>query len=473
MFNRKRFIVSSLFTIFVLVIVTLMIVGLATGHSSAFLKIVIALPITVIAVDGGDRVLRYFIEVKRLRTQLKMRQKTGEVPTGLKPYLEVVGRDRDSDEMEEFELKPYRVVAAVYNIADEWEQILENLAPFRDKLFLIDDASPDDTYEVVKASGVEIIRNPENTNKPGAIFYGVQHLPPEVETVLVMDPDVLLPDRLSVERMLYDFQRSGAGGAAVNVLPERPKKHPRALLFQCQAIEYELAMYCGRDIPHNFVFVSGAFGIYNRQAHEAGLARSSRSVYAEDFETSIMIMEDGWRTYFDNRVLVRTDVPDSLYKFTMQRMGWYFGLIKVALASAIKIRKCKDPFLRYQFYFYNLGLTVFFHPFRVAAMLTLLMSIFGYAFGWISPAIARYQVLPIYLIVFVMLFYQFLALDAFVGSLTLDGRDFGVVLFYPLFMIYQVFIPITIGYLNYITWMLIGRKVIKDPYGPKKKQRKP
>jgi hypothetical protein len=106
----------------------------------------------------------------------------------------------------------------------------------------------------------------------------------------------------------------------------------------------------------------------------------------------------------------------------------------------------------------------------VAAMFTLLLSMFGYAFGWISPAIAKYQVLPVYLIVFVLLFYQFLALDAFVGSLTLDGKDFAVVLFYPIFMMYQVFIPITIGYLNYITWMVLGRKVIKDPYGPKKKK---
>jgi len=469
MFNRKRFIVSSIFTIFVLVIVTLMIVGLATGRSSSFLRIVIALPITVIAVDGGDRILRYFIEVKRLSRQLKMRQEAGEVPRGMKPYLEVVARERESDLLTEFELKPYRVVASVYNIAGEWDQILENLAPFRDKLFLIDDDSPDDTYEVVKASGVEIIRNPENTNKPGAIFYAVQHLPPEVETVIVMDPDVLLPDRLSVERVLYDFQRSGAGGAAVNVLPERPRKHPRSLMFQCQAIEYELSMYCGRDIPHNFVFVSGAFGIYNRKAHEPALAGSSRSVYAEDFETSLMIMADGWRTYFDGRVVVRTDVPEGLYSFTMQRMGWYFGLAKVALSSVFKIRKCKDPFLRYQFYLYNLGLTVFFHPFRVAAMFTVLLSVFGYAFGWISPSIARYQVLPIYLIVFVMLFYQFLALDAFVGSMTLDGKDFPVVLFYPLFMMYQVFIPITIGYLNYVTWLLVKRKVIRDPYEPKKK----
>jgi hypothetical protein len=112
---------------------------------------------------------------------------------------------------------------------------------------------------------------------------------------------------------------------------------------------------------------------------------------------------------------------------------------------------------------------VFFHPFRVAAMFTVLLSVFGYAFGWISPSIARYQVLPIYLIVFVMLFYQFLALDAFVGSMTLDGKDFPVVLFYPLFMMYQVFIPITIGYLNYVTWLLVKRKVIRDPYEPKKK----
>jgi cellulose synthase/poly-beta-1,6-N-acetylglucosamine synthase-like glycosyltransferase len=471
LFNRRRFLVASLFTVFLFVIVTLMILNLIFGSSSTLLSFAKAIPLVVIIVDGGDRVFRFFIDMRRQARLQKIEKREGEIPRGLKPYMKLSYRTRPSDTIKEFDLKPYRVVAAIYRIEDEWDEILENLAPFKDKLFLVDDHSPDNTFEVVKESGVEIIRNPVNTNKPGAVYYGIQNLPEDIETVLVIDPDVVLSDRESVERAVYDLQLSGAGACAVNILPIRPKLGKGRGIAMCQAIEYEFSMYCGREVPHNYVIISGACGIFNRGALQKALSESSRSVYAEDLETTLMIISDGWRTYYDTRVLVRTEVPYTLKRYTLQRIGWSFGLARATFVSMWKVRKCKDSFFRYQFYVYNLGITLLFHPFRVAAVFILALSIFAFIFGPLSPAIARYQWLSMYEMLFIVGFYMFFAVEGYFGSLTLKRSDWPTIFLYPFYTFYQMLLPITLGYLNYITWTVAGRKIIKDPFGPKVRER--
>jgi len=468
--NRARFIASTIFTIFVLAAIIYMTLNLIFGKSSGVSTIAKSLPVMVILVDGGDRVLRYFIDLIRQFKLQRRLQKTGEIPTGLKPYMEISHRERESDSMERLELKPYKIVASVYQIEEEWDSILENLKPFKDRLFLVDDASPDNTYDIVKKSGVEIIRNPENTNKPGAVYYGVQNLPPEIETVVVIDPDIILSEKESVEKAVYDLQQSDAGGCAVYVLPECTEHASR--IVKCQAVEYEFSMYCGREVPHNYVIASGAFAIFNRNALQQALAESSRHVIGEDYETSLMIILNGWRTYFDNRVLVRTEVPSSLRKFTRQRIGWNFGFARVITKATWQMRKCKDPFFRYQFYIYNLGITLLFHPFRVFALAVLCISLFAFIFGPLSPVIARFYTLPISFIALVIGFYMFMALEGFAGSLTLKKKDFMIIFYYPLFSFYQNFVPITIGYLNFITWITVGTKLVNDPYEPRRRKRR-
>ena len=55
--------------------------------------------------------------------------------------------------------------------------------------------------------------------------------------------------------------------------------------------------------------------------------------------------------------------------------------------------------------------------------------------------------------------------------MTLQKRDWPAIIFYPLFMLYQQMIPISLGYLNFATWALFRRKVIKDPYGPRGREK--
>jgi len=467
MLTKPRFILETVFAVFFFTLVAVVVVELIAGDYSSLSRILIIVPLFVVAVDGGDRVLRHIIETRRQHELKKFLKKSGQLPRRSFQVFNVYYRLRKSDEMDEFDLKPYRIVAAVYNIEKEWETIIEDLASVKDKLFIIDDASTDNTFEVVKESGVDIVRNPENTNKPGAILYGLGKLPEDVETVIVIDPDVEMPSSTILDRTIYDFQRSGAAACGLYIVPLRTKK--KSVVNLCQILEYELSMYYGKEIPHDFMVISGAASVHNRSTLEEALVKSSRSVYAEDFETSLIILSSEERIYFDRRAVVRTRVPRTFRQFTMQRMGWYFSVPKVTFPYLIKFRRCKDPLMRYQFYIYNFFFTLLIHPFRVFSMFILGASLCTYILGLFIDSIAKYQVMPPYILMgmSVVVFYLYLALEGFVGSITLKRRDWSVIFWFPLYMTYQVIVPITIGYLNFFTWTLVGRKMIADPYGPK------
>ena len=128
LFNRRRFLVASLFTVFLFVIVTLMILNLIFGSSSTLLSFAKAIPLVVIIVDGGDRVFRFFIDMRRQARLQKIEKREGEIPRGLKPYMKLSYRTRPSDTIKEFDLKPYRVVAAIYRIEDELLPAFSNKA---------------------------------------------------------------------------------------------------------------------------------------------------------------------------------------------------------------------------------------------------------------------------------------------------------------------------------------------------------
>ena len=458
---------ATLFMIFFFAVMAAIVIFLATGDYGRLAVLLMAVPIFVVIVDGGDRVFRHMLDMKKQYRLKKHLKEIGKLPRHSFQFFNIYYRLRRSDEMEEFDLKPYRVIAAVYNVEEEWETVLEQLSSIRDKLFIVDDASTDNTFEVVKESGVEVVRNPENTHKPGAILYGLGRLPDDVETVVVIDPDIEIQSRSALERTIYDLQRSDAAACGLYIVPRRTKN--KSIVNRCQVLEYELSMYYGREIPHDFIVISGAASIHDRSCLEEVLSESSRSVYAEDFETSLLILSSGRRIYFDKRVIVRTSVPATLKAFTMQRMGWYFSVPKLTFPFLGRVRKCRDPLLRYQFYVYNFIFTLLIHPFRVFSMLVLGSQVAAFFLGLLFEPIAKYQIMPMYLVLAmsIVVFYNYLALEGFVGSITLERRDWPIVFWFPFYMAYQVLVPITIGYLNFLTWTLVGRKVVGDPYGPK------
>ncbi len=113
-------------------------------------------------------------------------------------------------------------------------------------------------------------------------------LPAEIETIMVLDPDVHLhapggAPRAALELVISDLQRSGAAACTPRVQARRG-----GWLVECQAFEYELACGLGRKSLRELACNSGV-SLYRRSALEVALSRHSGSIYAEDLENSLML----------------------------------------------------------------------------------------------------------------------------------------------------------------------------------------
>jgi cellulose synthase/poly-beta-1,6-N-acetylglucosamine synthase-like glycosyltransferase/predicted regulator of Ras-like GTPase activity (Roadblock/LC7/MglB family) len=439
------------------------------GQSVSWWYLLTIVPWVCVIFDGGDRLIRYFMELKKQFNRIKyvknmknsqMLQKYEEFPTITRNLT--YSPPRYSDSLETFDLKPYVILAAVYNIEDEWDKLWPHLKHFKDHLFFVDDISKDNTMEVVSHAGVKIIPNPIKTNKPGGLLYGISKLDPDIETVVVIDPDIELPDRVTLERAIFDQQRSGAGAVGVQVLPSMNQEHN--VLWRCQYVEYSDSMSFGKTAQHDSIFLSGAAAIFDKEVLKQHLLMSSRSVYAEDLEISMLILISDLRTYFDKRVIFSTDVPLTLQRITLQRIGWHFGMLRVAIPYILKARSKKDTLFYYNFYFYILIINILIHPLKVLAIFSYVISLFAFLLGFIFPELLQYQFMSLSSIILISLFYIILSADSLIWSPDFSYRDIGTILYFALYKGYLNLLPITIGYLNYFLYFFFEKKLVNDPY---------
>ena len=189
-------------------------------------------------------------------------------------------------------LRPYALLVSVHNAEDELDDFLEAMAPYRDRLWVIDDASTDDTWFRLRQSGVQCVRGDANRKKPGAIKELLSHLPADIATVVVLDPDVRildagdggLPDR---ERVVFEFQRSRRAAACPRIVVR-----PDGWLAQLQALEYSIGLGLGRKSLGDHSITSGV-ALYRRDALESVLGEHTLSVYAEDLKNALILLGRG------------------------------------------------------------------------------------------------------------------------------------------------------------------------------------
>ncbi|HEX4389101.1 MAG TPA: hypothetical protein VH109_10790, partial [Steroidobacteraceae bacterium] len=225
-------------------------------------------------------------------------------------------------------LRPWAIIASVYNLGDQIDEFVRAFAPYRDRVWLISDGSTDHTVMRLTQLGWRCYDDGVNRKKPGAIKRLLERLPAHIETVIVVDPDIRIRgvaggSSAELERVLGDFQQSGAAAACPRVMIE-----PDGFLARFQAFEYTLAFRVGRESLADYGLTSGV-SIYRRDALFRALHEHSLSVYAEDFENAVILLSQGERVYYDGRLVVSTEGPGTIRRWFSQRVGWYHGLLKV------------------------------------------------------------------------------------------------------------------------------------------------
>ena len=365
---------------------------------------------------------------------------------------------------------PYAIIASVFNLEQDLEAFMEAFGPYRDRVWLVSDGSTDNTVTRLRQAGWRCWDGGINRRKPGAIRALLERLPPRIATVLVVDPDIRIRGRnagstIDLERFVSDFQQSGAAAACPRIMIE-----PDGFLARFQAFEYALAFRIGRASLADFSITSGV-SLYRRDALQRALQEHSLSVYAEDFENAIILLSHGERIYYDGRLVVSTEGPGSPRRWFSQRVGWYHGLIKVYTERFGRIWRIsrQSPFATYHFIIYVGVLSLALH---VAKMVSATLLVVSFASGvhrllfgdWIDAgALAN----PAY---FTAAIGSYLALGVIALFTTIPKSERSYIApIVPLYLFYAIahIAPMSVGFGNWISLKLWGRRLYQDHYEPR------
>jgi cellulose synthase/poly-beta-1,6-N-acetylglucosamine synthase-like glycosyltransferase len=267
---------------------------------------------------------------------------------------------------------------------------------------------------------------------------------------------------VELERVVADLQESGAAAACPRVAIERD-----GFLARFQALEYALAFVVGRRSLADFGVTSGV-SIYRRDALEHALARHSLSIYAEDLENAVILLRDGERIYYDGRLVVSTEGPGSLRHWFSQRVGWYYGLIRVYTQRFRELWHIgrRTPFALYNFIVYMGGIALGLHLLRMASAALLLVSLAAILDSLfvlhLLPDVTMTN--PVY---FMAAIASYLALGALALFMVVPKGERAyiapVVPVYFLYVLLQI-APVTLGFGNWIALRLWGRRLFRDHY---------
>jgi len=363
--------------------------------------------------------------------------------------------------------RPYAIIASIYNLENELDEFMERLEPHRDHVWLISDGSTDRTAKRLQQWGWRCLDEEENRHKPAALRHLLQTLPPQIETVMVIDPDVKICGRhegsvVDLERAIADLQQSGAAAACPRIAIERD-----GFLARFQTLEYTLTFMVGRRSLADYGVTSGV-SIYRRDALEWALEQHSMSIYAEDLENTVVLLHAGERIYYDGRLVVSTRGPHTLRRWYSQRVGWYYGFLRLYTQRTRELWRIgrRAPFAMYNFIGYMGVLGLGLHVLRIASAALLLVSAAAildslFALGLLQTGRAINPVcfagaIGSYLVLAVIALFTVVPRRerAYVGPIL------------PIYFLYVLahIVPITVGFGNWVALRLWGRRIYRDHY---------
>ncbi len=368
-------------------------------------------------------------------------------------------------------LQPYAIVASVHDLdsRDLLDDFMEAFARYRRRVWLISDGSTDDTVRRLRQGGWRCFEETLNRHKPATLKQLLERLPRQIQTVMVIDPDCRIRDRgegssVELDRYVADFQQSGAAAVCPRLMIE-----PDGFLTRFQAFEYALGFRIGRRSLADFSITSGV-SMYRRDALEFALHRHSLSVYAEDLENALILLAAGERIYYDGRLVVSTEGPGSWRHWFSQRVGWYYGLLKVYSERRAEIRRVqrRAPFAFYHYVLYMGVLTLGLHVVKMVAVALLLVSVVAgfdvlFAAG-LLPHSALWD--PLYFATAIGC-YMTLGTIALFTIVPRAERSY-VAPIVPLYLLYTLIhvVPMSLGFLNWFSVRLRGHRVYRDHYEP-------
>jgi cellulose synthase/poly-beta-1,6-N-acetylglucosamine synthase-like glycosyltransferase len=431
----------------------------ANSRAANFSALLLVLANLIVYTDGFDFLLRRYVH-RRHTAMAGAAGARSSLSIDLAAVLPAGARRLEP-------IRPYAIIASIHNLEDKLEEFMEAFESYRDRVWLISDGSTDNTVARLQQAGWRCFEERVNRRKPGALRCLLARLPAHIETVMVIDPDVRIRGRnagseVDLERFIGDFQLSGAAAVCPRIMIE-----PDGFLGRFQAFEYALGFRIGRESLADYNITSGV-AIYRRDALARALEEHSLSVYAEDLENAVILLSHGERIYYDGRLVLSTEGPGTWRRWFSQRVGWYYGLIKVYTERFGEVRRIsrRAPFAMYQFIIYLGVVSLAFHVFKIVSVVLLMISLAAtldsmFVVGWLPQAASTN---PVY---FATAVGSYLLL-AIVAQLTLvpkAERSYTAPIV-PLYLLYSMLhvVPMSVGFGNWIALKVWGRRLYRDHY---------
>lgn len=201
------------------------------------------------------------------------------------------------------------------------------------EIIVVDDGSTDKTSSIIKEykkkntipsnRSIKILKK-ENGGKPSALNYGIEHA--NGVYCICTDGDTVL-DKEVVRLTVNRFQEEKYIGVVAGFVYV---KNNHTLFTKFQEIEYIFGQLQYRFLQGSTGSVLIAPGaITGLRTDLANIYPSSEETCVEDFDTTISIKLDGWKTVLEPKAKAYTQAPETLSSWWNQRKRWWYGIFQV------------------------------------------------------------------------------------------------------------------------------------------------
>jgi cellulose synthase/poly-beta-1,6-N-acetylglucosamine synthase-like glycosyltransferase len=201
------------------------------------------------------------------------------------------------------------------------------------EILVINDGSTDRTLEevkdferknkkyLIKKNILLKILNQTNQGKAKALNNGKDNA--KGEFLITIDADSYL-SAYAIEKIMGYFTSEDIGAVAGNIIAVSKN----SLLGYLQKVEYELGIHFIRNSQSSFgsvIVTPGALSAYRKKA----VKKFEEGTLTEDFDSSIRILERGYKIYMAGDAICYTQVPLSFSDLIKQRIRWQQGGLEV------------------------------------------------------------------------------------------------------------------------------------------------
>ena len=454
--ERSWPVLAATFSVAVLATAAALVVSQSLARSFSLVVYLVAMSAAL--VDLLDLAARLFLCRRSVPAPGKSRLETTSVPLAVTPAGASHVRAH---------LRPYAIVASVHNAQDNLHEFTRAMGRYRERCWLIDDASSDATAELLRRAGWRCVAGPRNQKKPGALRTLLAQLPPEIETVLVIDPDIVIRDtagagNTGLDALVFEFQASGMAAMCprIAILED-------GLLARFQGLEYCMSFSLGRR-SLGAACVNSGISLYRRDDLAAALERHSLSVYAEDLENSLLLLQAGRPIYYDGRLVVDTEGKRSWGGWFSQLVGWNYGLARVYAErfGAVRAVSAQSARNAYHFLVYTGILGIALQPVKLAGLALLALGLVRALDELLGVGLVpQWDVAdPAYLLAAYLKYTVIAVLALFVAVPPRERRPLLPIV--PLYFFYALahIVPVSVGYANWVSVRLRGRRLFADHY---------